>query len=625
MADTPNFDNLNDQAAEFRNTLGSITKAYNDLLRSNADLTSEFGQQKMSMQDQTRYTKQIAEVGNKILKTKKDTAKLDKAVLDLANKRKTQEAQIRTLQAQMVNATDSQKQAIQSALKLQHEALDVTKSQEALMREAAEHSRSTEASSRRFAKHLKTAVLAYNVISTRALVNNFLELESSVLDTAKQLGISRDEAFALKTNLFNASFAADNLAVTSISLLKSQKSLNDAMGTGLQFSMDTLSTMTLMTDAMGLSEEAAVGFAKMAESSGMSAEQLKIATLDIAGSLQQQTGIQLDNRRILEDVSKVSGQVRANFGDNPALIAEAVTQAKLLGAEMDDINATANSLLDFESSIEAELRAELITGKQLNLERARAASLAGDQATLAEELQTQLGSAAEFGALNVLQQRELAAAFGLSADRVADILQQQEIQANNARSLKGLSGAQIAADLEQLSVQQQMAKIQESFMATAAQLAPVVMPVIDGFASLVEFLGKSKALMIGLVSVAAGLKAAALATSIAQIFGREIGTKGLLGIATAGAATAAMIGAIGSAQSVSDGIAPAGNGPFTITDGYGRTAITARGDGLAVSPNINNGGGGQPVIIQNTFSNFQASGPYQLAETQRRQASPTFA
>jgi hypothetical protein len=33
----------------------------------------------------------------------------------------------------------------------------------------------------------------------------------------------------------------------------------------------------------------------------------------------------------------------------------------------------------------------------------------------------------------------------------------------------------------------------------------------------------------------------------------------------------------------------------------------------------------QPIIIQNTFSNFQSSGPYALAETQRRQASPTFA
>jgi hypothetical protein len=40
-------------------------------------------------------------------------------------------------------------------------------------------------------------------------------------------------------------------------------------------------------------------------------------------------------------------------------------------------------------------------------------------------------------------------------------------------------------------------------------------------------------------------------------------------------------------QSVADGIAPPGNGPFTITDSYGRTAITANGDGVAVSPNIN--------------------------------------
>jgi hypothetical protein len=79
-------------------------------------------------------------------------------------------------------------------------------------------------------------------------------------------------------------------------------------------------------------------------------------------------------------------------------------------------------------------------------------------------------------------------------------------------------------------------------------------------------------------------------------------------------------------QSVADGIAPPGNGPFTITDSYGRTAITANGDGVAVSPNINQGGGStQPIVIQNTFSNFQSAGPYALSETQRRQASPTFA
>ena len=43
---------------------------------------------------------------------------------------------------------------------------------------------------------------------------------------------------------------------------------------------------------------------------------------------------------------------------------------------------------------------------------------------------------------------------------------------------------------------------------------------------------------------------------------------------------------------IKDGIAPSDKGPFTNTDAYGATAITSKGDGLAVSPNINKGGGG---------------------------------
>jgi hypothetical protein len=78
-----------------------------------------------------------------------------------------------------------------------------------------------------------------------------------------------------------------------------------------------------------------------------------------------------------------------------------------------------------------------------------------------------------------------------------------------------------------------------------------------------------------------------------------------IGMVLAGAAAAAGIAylATSSKQEVQDGIAPAGNGPFTITDGFNRTAITAEGDGLAVSPNINvnkggGGGGGDVAAAQ---------------------------
>ena len=96
---------------------------------------------------------------------------------------------------------------------------------------------------------------------------------------------------------------------------------------------------------------------------------------------------------------------------------------------MKDLAAASSSLLNFQSSIEDELSAELLTGKQLNLERARAAALADDQATLAEELANNFGTAAEFGAMNVIQQEAAAKAVGLTRDTLAESLMKREAMA----------------------------------------------------------------------------------------------------------------------------------------------------------------------------------------------------
>ena len=66
------------------------------------------------------------------------------------------------------------------------------------------------------------------------------------------------------------------------------------------------------------------------------------------------------------------------------------------------------------------MEAELLTGKQLNLEGARASSISmGDQAALAAELRKEVGTAAEFGKMNVIQQEAMAKAFGMSREDMA--------------------------------------------------------------------------------------------------------------------------------------------------------------------------------------------------------------
>jgi hypothetical protein len=106
--------------------------------------------------------------------------------------------------------------------------------------------------------------------------------------------------------------------------------------------------------------------------------------------------VNVSMKAVMEGVSKVSSRVALNFKGSGTAITSAVVQAKKLGLEMGQVEDIANSLLNIEDSIAAEMEAELLTGKDLNLEKAREAALNGDNATLMEELANQGITAADY-------------------------------------------------------------------------------------------------------------------------------------------------------------------------------------------------------------------------------------
>jgi hypothetical protein len=239
--------------------------------------------------------------------------------------------------------------------------------------------------------------------------------------------------------------------------------------------------------------------------------------------------------------------------------------------------------------------------------------------------------------MNVLQQDALAKAMGMQSDQLADILFQQEAQGMNAEQLRAIGRDDLAKRQEELDTQKKITLAQENFQSLMADLSVTLLPIVAGFGSIVESLSTNKELTIGLVGAIAGLVVAqkalalySLVASTAKIFG-ENAKLGPIGIGIAATMVAGMIAAIATTrQQVQDGIAPPGGGPFTITDRFGATAITAAGDGVAVSPNINRGNmpSSQPIVIQNNWDAFQASngnGRRGLGGTQSLQASPTFA
>ena len=94
-------------------------------------------------------------------------------------------------------------------------------------------------------------------------------------------------------------------------------------------------------------------------------------------------------------------------------------------------------MLDFESSIAAEMEAELLTGQALNLEKARELALNNDLAGVANELANQGITSAKFSKMNRIQQEAQAKAMNMSREEMARYAYCNKVYMNNGHVRKG--------------------------------------------------------------------------------------------------------------------------------------------------------------------------------------------
>ena len=94
-----------------------------------------------------------------------------------------------------------------------------------------------------------------------------------------------------------------------------------------------------------------------------------------------------------------------------------------------------DSMLDFQSSIESEMNASIMLGRLLNFQKARELALNNDTVGAMKEVVAQMGSEAEFQALNAIQRDALAKSINVSTSELAKVVE------------KGAEGANVAGDI----------------------------------------------------------------------------------------------------------------------------------------------------------------------------------
>ena len=299
-----------------------------------------------------------------------------------------------------------------------------------------------------------------------------LDFDSQVTKLQKNMGLSRSEAMGLRKEFTIMAGTSGTMAINSKEISEAFAALNEQFGTASTALRDDIVVEAAeLMKLTGQSAESVASFAKFANISGKPMKTITKEARAAVVAAEKEGGVRLNINKILEETGKVGGQISAQLGGNPAKIAKAVALAKQFGMELEQVANTSKALLDFESSIEAELEAELLTGKQLNLEKARLAALTGDYETLTKEINENVGDFGDFSKMNVLQQDALAKALGMTSDQLSDQLLKKANLEELAQEARAGGDEELAQQLERRSAEE---KFQDAVMKLKGIFADLV-------------------------------------------------------------------------------------------------------------------------------------------------------
>jgi hypothetical protein len=499
MANSGNIQNSSNDLRNFAKEASNLTtvlKELADALGKNAKEAAKFTGEsadayKAAFQDSVKIAEELSGITGKQLANKKAEAEIEKKISKVQQDKSRVQAKILELEDKLVSATAEESKHIKKTLEilqdvdnalesnLKHvekvkerfteiskidvfapfkEMMDripflnkalpeMTRASQAFRNSLADGSSKMKALGVG-AKELTTGLgqAALGAVLGKA-VDEFVLLDERTVAMQRNLGVSQLEAYKMNDAMARASLASGKLYFNAERFAESQNQINSTLGSNGAISADMAENFAALHHQMGLSNEEATQFSLASMTMGKNAKDYTATITVQTKLLNGQKKLQIDNREIIKGIANTSSRIQLSYKASGQNLAQAVYQAKALGLNMSQVEKTADSLLDFESSIAAELEAELLTGKEYNLERARAAALTNDMTTLTTELANQGITAAKFGAMNRLEQEAVAKMLGMQADELGDSLVFQE-QLKTVSKESGYRDAQSLEDLQ---------------------------------------------------------------------------------------------------------------------------------------------------------------------------------
>lgn len=340
---------------------------------------------------------------------------------------------------------------------------------------------------------------------------------------SRSMAMSKSSAIDLVTNFRSMALLSGDLLMSSEALMKANFDLNESQDIAVRRTEEELKLQVKLRN---------IDIASASKLNMISKINTKDHNKYVESILQgafysmKSNKIQFEAQNILEEIGKISSDILITFSKNPEALGRAVAEAKNLGLTLNEVDTIGNHLLDFQSSITSEMQAEVLLGKQFNLEQMRAAALFNDQATLQAEIKKNLPSLEEFKKLNSIEREAYAEIFGLNKQQLADSVLRLEAERKfgdisklSLQEISKLAQEQGTTEGKLLLDKYAQLSVQDRFNAAMTRLKDIVARLVGGpmgkfLEMLASALEKVDKLFSGVGKIGKALGLGAMGTSI---------------------------------------------------------------------------------------------------------------
>ena len=283
------------------------------------------------------------------------------------------------------------------------------------------------------------------------LVDAYDKYDKLLADNAVKQGISRVQSEKQAVIMQRIVASSTNLVVNLQEALEAVAELNNNLGVmAAEYMPQVVERAAQLSQSIGISAtESAQFFATLGEigNTSLQAQQNMAGVADAAAKA---AGVPLG--KVIKDVSGASSSVRTIFRGNTIELIKQAAELRKIGSSLDQAAKSAESLLNFESSVGAELKASALLGQNINFNQSRRLFFEGKIAEGEKALQKELERVGDIDKLNYFQRKALSELTGKDINELQKISSlkktQQKIDQENPDLAK-----------ERLKLEKELAKV----------------------------------------------------------------------------------------------------------------------------------------------------------------------